>query len=75
MLRGDLAHGIEELLGLGAGADHEDRARPIAGANEDVASTGRAVEEVPLSEGPLLLFDDQRALPESTRNASRAFSE
>ena len=46
VLRGDLAHGIVERL-VGPAADHQDRARPVAGADEDVAGAGRAVEEVP----------------------------
>src|SRR5262249_4430707 len=35
---------------------------PVAGADEHVAGTGRAVEVVPLPQRTLLLLDDQRAL-------------
>ena len=62
VLRGDVADRVVERLYLGPGTDHEDRARPHAGADEDVSSVGRAMEEVPLPKRPFFLFDDERAL-------------
>src|SRR6185295_7846721 len=41
---------------------HEDRARPVPGANEDVLGLGRAVHEVPRAQGALLALDDEHAL-------------
>src|SRR5262249_2077277 len=44
-----------------ARADHEDHARFVPGADEDVLRPGRRVEEVPLAKPPFLAFDEQRA--------------
>ncbi len=54
--------GIVDVVLLGSSADHEDRAWPVTGADEDVSCAGGAVEEVPLLERALLLLDDQGAL-------------
>ena len=45
-----------------AGADHEDHARAVAGADEDVLGAGRAVHEVPRLQRPLLTLDQEEAL-------------
>ena len=58
---GDLADRIVQLLALAAQAGHQDRARPVARADDDVVRSGRAVEEVPRLEAPLLVLDDQDA--------------
>jgi hypothetical protein len=42
--------------------DHQDHARLFAGAHEDVVRPGRAVDEVPRPQEPLLLLDEQPAL-------------
>src|SRR5439155_13995734 len=42
---------------------HQDHARPVAGAQEDVAGPGGRVEEVPRPEEPLRTLDEQPALP------------
>ena len=62
--RRELRDGVEELLVRRPRADHQDRARPIAGPDEDVLRAGRAVDEVPLAHGPLLALDEQLALSE-----------
>ena len=43
-------------------AGHEEDARPVAGADEDVLGPVRAVEEIPRTERPLLTLDQQEAL-------------
>src|SRR5207342_2805462 len=60
--RGLLVARVVQLLALVAHADHQDRARPVAGADDDVVGPGRAVEEVPGLEVPFLILDDQQAL-------------
>src|SRR5262249_17646344 len=60
---GELRHRIVNLPVVAARADHEDHARLVAGADEDVLGSGRRVEEVPLLEPPFFPFDQQRALP------------
>src|SRR5579871_2820268 len=60
--RRDLRDGIAHRPLSRAGAAHEDRARPVAGADKDVLRPGRAVEEVPLLQPPLLSLDDEDAL-------------
>lgn len=47
---------------LAAGAGHEDGARPVPGAHEDVRRARRTVHEVPRVEVALLLLDEQQAL-------------
>src|SRR5215208_8917 len=59
---GDLADRIKEFLPGVSGADHEDRARPTAGPDEDVGRTRRRIEEVTLPQWPLLLLHDRDAL-------------
>src|SRR6185295_14397487 len=44
-----------------ARAGHEDRARPVAGADEDVLGLGRAVHEVPRAQRALVALDDEQA--------------
>ena len=43
-------------------AGHEEDARAVAGADEDVLGPVRAVEEIPGTERPLLTLDQQEAL-------------
>src|SRR5215217_6234085 len=57
-----LGHGVVQRLLRPAGADHEDRAGPVARADADVARPGREVDEVPGLQAPLLLLDEQQAL-------------
>ena len=61
--RGEL---VDRVLGLldvrPAGADHEDHARTVAGADRDVVGPGRAVQVVPLAHAALLALDDGDAL-------------
>src|SRR3954465_9704630 len=45
-----------------AGADHQDGARLVAGADEDVLRAGGCVEEIPRAQRALLALDEQRAL-------------
>ena len=47
--RGHLADRVLDAIVGVARADHEDRARPVAGADEHVPRAGRAVHEVPLA--------------------------
>ena len=60
--RRGLAHRITQRLDLGPRPEHEDRARPLTGADQHVRGAGGAVEVVPLLERPLLVLDDQQAL-------------
>src|SRR3954470_1482091 len=62
VLRGELRDRVHDLPLLGPPTDHEDHARPIAGADEDVLGPGRAVEEVPGAQDPFLALDEQAAL-------------
>src|SRR6266511_798112 len=57
-----LRDGVEELLLFAAGADHEDRARPVSRPHEDVVDPGRHVDEVPRLQLPFLPFPEQQAL-------------
>src|SRR4051794_17335077 len=61
VLGGGLAHGVEAprpvLLELPR-ACREDHARPVASSDKDVLPTRRAVDEIPLLQLALLLFDD-----------------
>src|SRR5262249_7590204 len=57
-----LRHGIVKAS-LPPRPGHQDHARPLAGADEDVLGAGGAVEEVPGPQRPLITFDEQRALP------------
>ncbi len=50
-----VADGIRVVL---ARPDPEDDARAFTGSDDHVLRAGRAVEEVPLSQRPLLAFDD-----------------
>src|SRR6059058_5647942 len=45
--RRQLGHGVDDLPLLRPAADHENHARPVTRADEDVLGPGRAVEEVP----------------------------
>src|SRR5881275_862952 len=60
--RRQLGDRIDHLPIFRPPTDHEDHARPVAGAHEDVLGPGRAVEEVPRPQEPLLPFDEQPAL-------------
>jgi len=46
-----------------ARADHQDRARAIAGADRDMRGPRRAVQVIPLAHAALLALDDGQALP------------
>src|SRR5262249_45526791 len=59
--RRKLRHRVKDLLVRAPGAGHENHARPVAGADEDVVGAGWAVDEVPRSEGSLLPVHEQRA--------------
>jgi hypothetical protein len=48
---------------VGTCADHQDRARIVAGADKDVTGIERAVEIVPLPQPALLFLDNQHAFP------------
>src|SRR5206468_12680887 len=54
--------GVDNLPLLRPPSDHEDRAWPVTGADEDVLGPGRAVEEVPRPQEPLLSLDEQATL-------------
>ena len=43
-------------------ADHDDRARAVAGADEDVLRHRRAVDEIPRLQAPFLALDHEHAL-------------
>src|SRR4051812_9917734 len=59
VLRGELRDRVHDLPLLGPPTDHEDHARRVADADEDVLRPGRAVEEVPRAQDPLLSLDQQ----------------
>src|SRR5581483_2982289 len=61
-LGGGRVHGVVNALGGRAGAGHQDRARPVPGADEDVLGPRRAVQVVPLPQAALLALDDRDAL-------------
>ena len=58
----DLGGGVEQLLVGTARPDHQDRARPVTGTDEDVIDVRRHVHEVPGLQRTLLAVDEQRAL-------------
>src|SRR4051812_4267427 len=62
VLRRELGHRVDDVPVLGPPTDHEEHARPVAGADEDVLGPGRAVEEVPRPQDALLPLDQQAAL-------------
>src|SRR5437764_6989383 len=57
----ELGARIAQLLIGAARAGHEDDARAVTGSDEAVLCTGRAVNEVPGAQRPLVTFDQQRA--------------
>ena len=59
----ELGDGIEDRASWAAGSGHQDDARTVPGADEDVLGHRRAVEEVPGPQAPFLSFDQQQALP------------
>src|SRR2546421_6622959 len=61
--RRELRHRVAHPPGLGPRTDHQDHARSVAGAQEDVLGPGGTVEEVPRPKDPLLTLDEERALP------------
>ena len=63
VLRGDLVDGVENLLALPAPTGHDDHARPVPRADEDVLRHRRAVHEVPRLQPALLAVEDEDALP------------
>jgi hypothetical protein len=46
-----------------ASADSQDDRALLAARHDDVLCAGRAMEEIPLGEPPLLTLHDERALP------------
>src|SRR5919107_5135181 len=66
---GDLVDRVVDRPIRGAGAAHEDRAGPVAGADGDVVSPRRAMEVVPLAKAALLAFDDRDALAREDEEA------
>src|SRR4051794_20628235 len=50
-----------QSLPFAAGADHQNRAGAVAGADEDVARARRAMDEVPGPQQALLLLDEEQA--------------
>src|SRR4051794_8222468 len=62
VLRRELGHRVDDLPVLRPPTDHEDHARPVAGADEDVLGPGRAVEEIPRAQDAFLPLDQQAAL-------------
>src|SRR6266540_6604685 len=51
---------IEDRLVVGARADHEHHALPVAGADERMRRVRRAVHEVPRPQTAFLALDDQQ---------------
>ena len=70
--RCELRHRVAHMPVLGPGAGHQDRARPVAGADEDVLRSRRAVDEVPGTQPPLLTLDEQQALAGRERGSPPA---
>src|SRR5262245_26829579 len=63
VLLGDLRSGVDETLATAAARAHSQDDRGLAaGADDDVLRPGRAVEEVPGLQLPLLALDDQQTL-------------
>ena len=60
--RRELRHRVAHMPVPGPGAGHQDRARLVAGADEDVLRSRRAMDEVPRPQPPLLTLDEQQAL-------------
>src|SRR4051794_17602384 len=60
MARRDLVDRVMRPVDL-ARADHQHRARPVAGADEDVLGARRAVDEVPLPQRVLNPVEDDQA--------------
>jgi hypothetical protein len=62
--RGELGDRVAHLPALPTHVRHQDRARPVAGADEDVLGPRRRVDEVPRAQLPLPLLplDEQQAL-------------
>ena len=61
--RRELRHRVVQFLVLRPCTGHQDHARPVACAHEDVLGPGGTVEEVPRPKEPLLTLDEQPALP------------
>jgi hypothetical protein len=61
VLRRHLVHRIDRLEATRSAARHDDDARPLTGADEDVVRPGRAVDEVPCLQAALLTFDHEHA--------------
>ena len=53
---------VDRAAAVGAPAGHEDHARAVARADEDVLGPARAMHEVPRLQPPLLALDEQQAL-------------
>ncbi len=58
----ELRDGVEDRAAGTTCAGHEDDAGAVARADDDVLGPGRAVEEVPRPQAPLLPFNEQQAL-------------
>ena len=61
MLLRDRLGRVEDAPAVHARPDGEDERRPVARADDRVRDLRWAVEEVPLSQRPLLSLDDERA--------------
>ena len=59
---GDRVHRVVDRAVRRAGAEHEDRAGAVPGADQDVLRAGRAVQVVPPAQPPLLALDHRDAL-------------
>jgi hypothetical protein len=59
----ELRDRVKQLLVRRPGTDHQDHARSVSVAHEDVLRAGGAVEEVPRPQQPLPAVDEQLALP------------
>src|SRR5262245_17632054 len=57
-----LVHRVDRLETARSAAGHDDDARPLTGADEDVVRPRRAVDEVPCLQPVLLTFDHEHAL-------------
>src|SRR5262245_66025483 len=62
VLRGELVHRVDDLEAVGTAADHDDHARHVAHADEDMHRPRRAVHVVPGLQVALLALDHEQAL-------------
>src|SRR6478672_3847447 len=62
VLQRNLVAHVDRVAWVGSSARHEDHARTLAGSDEDVLRPGRAVDEVPRLQAPLLALDEEETL-------------